>query len=46
MRRHDETWQFAFPDKDNKIEIEREGIEVKLLRPVSLGVTACITALK
>jgi hypothetical protein len=29
MRRHDETWQFAFPDKDNKIEIEKKALRRK-----------------
>jgi hypothetical protein len=46
MRRHGETWQFAFSDKDNKCEIEREGIVAKFLRPNSLGYTPCITTLK
>jgi len=30
MRRHDDTWQFGFSDKDNKSEIERETNEAKL----------------
>ena len=46
MRRHGETWQFAFYDKDNKCEIEREGIVAKFLRPISLGYAPCITTLK
>jgi len=45
MRRHDETWQF-FSDKCNKIEIEREGTEAKLLRPIFLGSTAVVSAMK
>jgi len=31
MRRHDETWQFGFSDKDNKSELEREIIMTKHL---------------
>ena len=45
MRRHDETWQFAFSDKGNKSEIGSESIVAKLLRPCSLGLTPCVTAL-
>jgi hypothetical protein len=37
MRRHGETLQFAFSDKDNISEIEREDIVVKIPRPISCG---------
>ena len=46
VRRHGETWQFAFSDEDNKFLIERKDIVTKLLRPNSLGYTPCITTLK
>jgi len=45
IRRHDETWQFGFSNKDEGSEIEREGIVAKILRPHSFGGTACVTAL-
>ena len=35
MWRHGETLQFAFSDKDNMSEIEREDIVVKIPQPVS-----------
>jgi hypothetical protein len=46
MRRHDGTWQFDFPDEHNKIEIEREVYEAKLLRPICLGGIAWVTTPK
>jgi len=36
----------CFSDNGNKSEIESEGIVAKLVRPVSLGGTACVTTLK
>jgi uncharacterized protein with GYD domain len=46
MRIHGETSLFAFSDKDNISEIERENIVVKFLRPISSGGTARTTTLK
>jgi hypothetical protein len=46
MRRLGETWKFAFPDKNDMSEIEREDIVVKLPRPMSSGGTTCTTTLK
>jgi len=31
MLRQDETWQFAFPDRGNKSEVERKIFEAKII---------------
>jgi len=46
MPRNDETCQFRFSVKDNKIEIERETIEAKILRPIYFGCNVCVSTLK
>jgi uncharacterized protein with GYD domain len=46
MGRHGETSQFAFSDKDNMGEIEREENVAKLPRAISSGGTARTTTLK
>jgi len=46
MWRHGETLQFAFSDKDNMSEIEREDIVVKIPRPFSSCGAAHTTTLK
>jgi hypothetical protein len=46
MGRHGETSLFAFSDKDNMSETEREDIVVKRPRQVSSGRTAHTTTLK
>ena len=46
MRRHGETSQFAFCEKDNISETEWEGIVAKLQRPISSGGIPRTTTLK
>jgi len=45
-RRHGETSQFAFSDKDSTSQTERKDTVAKLPRPISSGGTARTTALK
>ena len=45
MWRHGETSQFAFSDKDNMSEMEREDTAVKLPRLISSGGTASTTTM-
>jgi hypothetical protein len=45
-RRHGETLQFAFSDKDNMSEIEREYTVVKIPQPIALCGAAHTTTLK
>jgi hypothetical protein len=46
MGRHGDTPQFAFSDKDNMSEIQKEDIAAKLPRQISSGGVACATTLK